>query len=284
MTVKKLFEKKFKKVLHKDGIWISVSSKQLTEKTIRSLIEHNRLHNILLLIPGSNKLFYRLPPIVQNTVISFVTYVQPPELEQWFVSVGSVKKSKDPVIIASMQKPFYIKWAKRFNTQIRKSHHPPRRILYKPPELATKADLARLFATGFSLCIYTGHGRSRGWSGYRGFRWEDIDAEKTYKPAGVVLSLSCSAFKDERNRIPFAMKWVKSGRLNTFCGFSTLVHIQPLIVISNHILDFIATHQKATLSSFVLYLNQRIGELENEKVVEEWKSFRIAGNPLMRIL
>ena len=59
VTVKKLFEKKFKTVLHKDCIWMGVSSKQLTEKTIRSFINKydNRLQNILLLIPESDKLF-----------------------------------------------------------------------------------------------------------------------------------------------------------------------------------------------------------------------------------
>ena len=195
-----------------------------------------------------------------------------------------MQKSKDPVIVASMQKPFYIKWAKRFNSQIRKSLPSDKTVLYRPPEKATKADLAKLFAAGFSLCIYTGHGRNRGWSGYRGFRWEDIEAEKMYRPAGMVLSLSCSAFKSERNKTPFAMKWVRSGRLNTFCGFSTLVHIQPLIVISNLILDFIATHKKATTHDFVLYLNQRVLESGNEAVVKEWMSFRVAGNPLVRIL
>lgn len=283
-SVQKIFEASFKKSLHPRAGWKSTSNR-ITAKLLDSLIKGSKtlVENIVVLAPNSNRPFENIPCVIEKTVISFVSYSKPADLQHWFTGVVSFKPGKHPFIVASMQKPFYIKWAKRFNSQIRKFHCKRYPVLYRPPETTTREDLARLFATGFTCCVYTGHGRSRGWSGYRGFRWNDIEVEKQYAASGSVISLSCSAFKMERSHIPFAVRWVASGRLNTFCGFSTPVHIQPLIIISNYILDFIAGRKTATVSDLIFYLNQRVGATENEEVIQEWKHFRIAGNPLARL-
>lgn len=284
-SVKRRFETRYSKAFHKQCKWIAVGPAQLNKKKIFAILNEAGYPpgNLVILLPEKNNLFYRLPPVLQNTVVSFVTYKQTTDLEPWFNSVKNYRQAEDRIVIASMQKPFYIKWAKNFFSAIKKNYGTSVRVLFRPPELATRKDLGKLFASGFRFCIYTGHGRDRGWSGYRGFRWEDIAGEEWSEISGSVLSLSCSAFNPQRINIPFAMQWIRSGRLNSFCGFCGAVHIQPLITISHFILDTIALQKKATVSSLVRSVNRQVLASENGAVIKEWQNFRIAGNPLMKI-
>lgn len=285
-AIREKFESEYGKVIHQDCAWSALPASKLNATHISSeLAKHQHfVEHLILLVPHSNQLIHKLPCILNDTVIGVVPYSRPSDIGAWFKAVRNLTNSENRVIIASMQKPFYIKWARKFCGDLKKHHGGSARISFKPPETATRADLGKSFASGFRFCIYTGHGRSRGWSGYRGLRWSDIDAQKAYNPSGGVLSLSCSAFDKKSRRKPFAMEWITSGRLNTFCGFSSQVQIQPLVVLSNYILDFISSRSQGTMSSLVRYLHQRVLESGNELVKREWKGFKIAGNPLVRVL
>ena len=284
-SIRNKFASKYQKVVHEDCAWLSLPAAKLNAKQVRSLLlrHENSVRHLILLVPLSNRLLFQLPCVWEDTVVAVVAYSRPSDVDAWFQGVKNLTQTENRVIITSMQKPFYLKWARKFCGDI-KQHHKDRRVLFKPPELATKKDIGKSFAAGFRFCIYTGHGRSRGWSGYRGLRWSDIDAEKEYNPSGGVLSLSCSAFDIKSRRQPFAMQWVTSGRLNTFCGFASQVQIQPLVILSNYILDFLANHSQGTIAGLARYLNQRVLENGNEMVMREWRSFKIAGNPLVQVL
>jgi Peptidase family C25 len=284
-AVKLLYYDQYRKCLHKRCKWESFSLKQLTKKKIEEMVQlyKESISCIVIMLPAKNTLLYQLPVVVYKTVISFVPYTHIKDVGQWFAGLQSYSAKGNPSIITTMQKPFYIKWAKRFYHALKKQADTEKKILYKPPESTTKNELGGLFAKGFQFCIYSGHGRSRGWSGYRGFRWQDLETSKLVKPSGVVLSLSCSAFKQERNHVPFAIQWVLSGRLGSFCGFSSAVHIQPLIVLSNYILDYFEQHKTATLYTLLIYLQKAIEKNGDAAVLKEWQAFKVVGNPYVKL-
>jgi Peptidase family C25 len=275
----------YQKNIHKNSVWKVIAPAQITIKAIHAILEQYaiKVQTILLIYPKNNNWYEQLPPVIGTTVISTLPYEKPTDIESWFLSVKNYPKQNNSSILASMQKPFYIKWAKRFYTSLKKNRQKGYMVLYKPPETTTKNELAHLFAQGFCFCIYTGHGRSRGWSGYRGFRWQDVNAVPLIQVSGVVLSLSCSAFKQERKNIPFATQWVLSGRLNSFCGFANAVHIQPLITLSNYILAFLETNKQHKLHQLVLYMHKKVMETNDASLLNEWNHFCIVGNPLIRI-
>ena len=69
------------------------------------------------------------------------------------------------------------------------------------------------------IVLYFGHGRSRGWSGYRGIRWHHIKKTIQEEPnVGSVISMTCDNLKFENNKIPFGVKWVKDKKAYSFFG------------------------------------------------------------------
>lgn len=279
------FASRYASVLDPACIWVATGHTEPELEDIYMLLDgyDTPVRYMVLIMPLTSVLFSGIQPVIRSTVVACLPYSTLKDVENWFDAVCKYHNASK-IIITTMQKPFYVKWSRLFCTLLKQLHATKHTIVYKPPEITTKKELAKLLSAGFGLCLYTGHGRPRGWSGYRGIRWADISDVPCPKPSGVVLSLSCSAFRIENKQQPFAIQWLLSGRIVAFAGFTAQVQIQPLIVISHLILDFIAEHDKATFGDLVKYIDGKVAQAGQPAVMEVWKSFRLAGNPLVCIL
>jgi len=74
-------------------------------------------------------------------------------------------------------------------------------------------DLVRALALGPAAAVYLGHGRPAGWSGYTGIRAQHVGtpAVPDWRPASVVLSLTCHVASRHRVGLSFAENLVTSG-------------------------------------------------------------------------
>ena len=161
---------------------------------------------IVALIPKSTDLLkVGSGPCVAGMPIGLIPVEDPEELWLWLQVVRDRKIStlKNNYQVLSMWKPFYLNWANRFVTAIRKGLEAKEASVTPLYADETSRDmLCEALWAGPQLALYIGHGRSRGWSGYRGFRWEHIAAQAQAHPVGSLLTLTCDNLKPGRDGNP----------------------------------------------------------------------------------
>jgi hypothetical protein len=243
----------------------------------------------VVLMPSHGKRAPALPYPMQlgSTVVGTVPYARVEDVQRWLRAVRAAAGGRDTTLITAMQKPLYVLWAERIARTFRAAR-PERTVSVKLPESTTCGDLAAELARGFRLCIYAGHGRGRGWSGYRGVRFADLEAafeEQGAGPAhagGAVISLSCATLCAEREGItPFGVQWLGSGRLGAYLGATGPVEIEPLARITALLLEARAALQACCLADLVRYVTRGIHG--QPSLQNEWSKFRLLGNPLQRV-
>jgi hypothetical protein len=84
----------------------------------------------------------------------------------------------------------YLQLAERMEANLRAGGTLPFPVLRWTAERLTRDDLALGLRTGLGLAIYFGHGRPRGWAGYRGVRLEHL-VRSNGEPLGALLSVTC---------------------------------------------------------------------------------------------
>ena len=133
---------------------------------------------------------------------------------------------------------------------------------------------------GCSLAVYVGHGRSRGWSGYRGFRWSHMENTVQRKPIGTLISFSCSSLKsDKKNSLPFGLQWILSGRACTILASCGSLQLNALKVIGNIFLESVSSPDVSSIDELLFTMNDKIRSLNNPALLKNWGNFRLTGNP-----
>jgi hypothetical protein len=249
-------------------------SVQSVEKQI--LKYKHAITTVVLLLPFGHPAYEQFPAVLQHKSLGLVVYENDSCISNWLESVASYKKTNRKLLITGMQKPFYEKWCRKIYSAL-KASRTKNTVQLKLPFSIVKEALAKEFAKGFATCIYCGHGRSRGWSGYRGIRWADIGREKNSAVSGLVISLSCSTLKINKQTKPFGLEWVNSKRLCAFLGCKTAVHIQPLIVITGFLIEAFAKKNRS-IGAMLIEMDHKIKSCSTA-VQEEWKNFILIGNP-----
>ncbi len=228
----------------------------------------------------------QFPPIcTSDLLISLFFYKTPNDISNWIKAIGSYNEGpNDEVLVLGMMKPFYIKWAGRVYDCLSNERYGNKKTSKHLPDNTTKVELAYRLSKGCTLAIYVGHGRSRGWSGYRGFRWSHISRFDQTKPIGTMISLSCSSVKqDKTESIPMGIQWVMDGRNCVFIGSTESVKIRPLENITRILLDSISVSEIKRVDQLILQVNDKIRKLQKPDVSSIWDSFRLIGNPLQTL-
>lgn len=221
-------------------------------------------------------------PVVDGVPVGIVAYEDERQLERWFGALGAFRADESRILVTAMQKPSYVAWAQRL-AQAFATDVAPALTSLRLPATTTRDELAALLGDGFRLCLYAGHGRSRGWSGYRGLRWPHLAAVPARGIGGSVVSLSCSALR--RDRVlsrPFGLEWIWSGRLCSFLGTVDALRMRSLVRIAGFMLAS-REARPATIGALVCAVHDRVLDAHDEELAADWCRFRLVGHPLQPI-
>lgn len=225
----------------------------------------------------------RFPPVcIGGWVVALVFYRSPADIARWIGALGGFdRRLCRDTLVMGMMKPFYVKWAERFHRELQGADTAGARIEKRLPDTTTRSELSDLLSRGLKLGIYIGHGRSRGWSGYRGFRWEHVEEHTQSAPIGSMISLSCSSLKQDKvASVPSGLNWIMSGRCCAFFGACDAVKIQPLVHIARIMLELLSSPSVARLDELLRLTAQRVALIDEAEVADNWARFRLIGNPL----
>jgi hypothetical protein len=222
---------------------------------------------------------------IDHWLLSLVFYKNDHELFNWHHALNNYSKGPSKkVFVLGMMKPFYMRWANQFYSCFKKEKCFGKETSKCLPDTTTNTELAQTLSKGCALAIYVGHGRSRGWSGYRGFRFCHMEETEQSHPVGVLFSFSCSGLKaDKKDSIPFGLQWITTGRACTSIAASESLQIKPLEIIANVFMESISTSRLFRVDELLFKMNEKIKKINDPQVAVNWQCFRLIGNPFQRL-
>lgn len=253
-------------------------------KTVNTLAEKlDPAKDYLLVIAGSRRaagnVIDSFMPRGIPTGIVFAN--KPGDLSHWLYSLDKPVPGREKrMAVLSMWKDFYLKWADLYSSALQKGYSGNGISVEKwYADEISKTEVGNLLSKGPSLAIYVGHGRSRGWTGYRGLRWHDIEKHRNFNPIGTLMSVTCKNLLVENNKVPFGVKWVMTGRARTFMGAVHDVKINPLKKISNRFIKVFESGEYSDFSSILRIIDTEIKSSDDKEVLKCWNKFRLIGDP-----
>lgn len=241
---------------------------------------------ILLVVPRGHSPADLVPaPALNGTPVGLIFASADDQLTPWLRAVGEFPHRADrELAVLAMWKPFYLEWGARFAAALRDGFGADStRVRSWFADEVTREELCERLAHGQNLVLYVGHGRERGWSGYRGLRWRHIDGVPLTRPIGAVVSLTCSNLKAPRaGDRAFGLNWVGSGRACAFFGAADSVRLRPLASIASDMIKEISSGAHRDLAGFIAALDRRIRAAATPPVLATWNRFRLIGNPVQR--
>jgi hypothetical protein len=142
---------------------------------------------------------------------------------------------------------------------------------------ASRVDRVRLcewLATGPSLCVYVGHGRARGWGGYQGCDWTDVDRVARRRPAGAVVSLACGTLRAGDDQ-PFGVRFVCAGRALSYLGCPGDVTVDAVVALTDALGAALVEGPPATVGDLLVTLDDRV----EGATAAALRTFRLVGLP-----
>lgn len=286
-SVQEKTEEKLKNVLGVD-FWITPNSIPYKKETICSLLKKKGVTsgNIIVFVKYGRRNPSDFPEIcLENYVISLVFYKDFSDITNWIKAVDDFSEKKPEKVLAlAMMKPFYMKWGEKIYQCLRKERYAKNIVSKHFGDTTTNLELGKKLSKGCNLAVYVGHGRSRGWSGYRGFRWKHLAINKQLAPIGSLISLSCSSLMhDKEMSLPMGLQLIMEGRSCSFLGTWDAVQIVPLRTITTILLDLFSEDRQQPLGELLYQAHQRIIAIEDPAVTENWFNFRLIGNPFQLV-
>lgn len=286
-TIKNRVEKQLVVTL-KNNSWITPNSIPYKKNKIVSILQKNNIQNgnVIILVKYGNRNPADFPEIYfNNYLLSIVFYKNYLDILLWLNAINQFDKKKSQKALSlAMMKPFYLEWGNKIYNSLKKQRYNLVDVKKHFADSTTAKELSKILSTGSRLAIYVGHGRSRGWTGYRGFRWKHIELFKQKNPIGCFIALSCSSlFHDKKETIPLHMQLVMEGRNCTFLGTWDSVKIIPLRIIVKIILDIFSKKKQEPIGEVLKQVSLTILKLKNPLVEDSWKKFKLLGNPLQKI-
>lgn len=222
-------------------------------------------------------------PCLAGVPVGLVPMATASALDPW---LSALEARRHPVAggpeveVLAMWKPLYLAWAERFTTALRGSDRDgPARVRDSTADRVDRAEVCRRLARGPALAIYLGHGRVRGWSGYRGLRFGHVESVPVVRPVGVLLSLTCKTLAAERGHSPFGLRWIRTGRACAVLGAVEAVEIGPLEEIADALLALLGDGTERTLGSLIAELDAGLRRQGSPGALRNWTRFRLLGDP-----
>jgi hypothetical protein len=234
----------------------------------------------LLILPYARLRAYWPPLFAGDRCIQPLPFTDPAACERWVAAFSAQAEAPSRAVVSCMQKPFYDQWARRIATRLGNIAR-FEEVLLKRPCDTDRAELAAVLADGYRLAFYCGHGRSRGFSGYRGIRWEHLAAPPLRRPGGAFISLTCSTLAaDKQHSNPIGIDWINSGRLVSYVGFADAVRIAPLARITHLLLRELG--DAATLKAWLRRVRAAV-PADDAEALETFAALRLVGSAEVRL-
>ena len=268
--------------------WLTPKSIPYKKDTIVKLLNQNGVHhgNVILFVQYGKRNPADFPEIcVDDLVLSLVFYKTVADIVNWMMAIKLYSKVQpQKVLTLAMMKPLYMKWGEKIYQCLRRHRYNKGQVKRHFADTTTNVELGHKLSRGCTLAIYVGHGRSRGWSGYRGFRWRHLEQFKQTVPIGSLISLSCnSLLHDKKESLPMGLQLIMEGRSCTFFGTWDSVHIVPLRTITKILLAIFTNAQKVTVGELIADAHSQVLALNDALVLENWLKFRLIGSPFQII-
>ena len=266
--------------------WVDLLKNDLCRSIQKFQSDH--LANILVIASRDNNLNEIIPgPCFQGVPVGILLADHSDELLPWLQAIRDthLKTTTDSYHVLAMWKPFYLMWANRFVSAMMEGFSQNgSRVIPLFADNTSRDTLCEALWQGPQLALYVGHGRSRGWSGYRGFRWKHIAENKQIRPIGSLITLTCDNLKPGREgKVPFGVRWVLTGRAGAFLGAIDSIEVKPLETIAQFFLDHFASGEITNVGQLISSVNQNVNDCGDHTVHENWSCFRLIGNPLQRL-
>lgn len=226
-------------------------------------------------------------PCWDGTPVGLLPVNHPEELIPWFQAIQETRfqPTAPSYQILSMWKPFYIQWANRFVAALKEGlPSNGSNVIPLFADETSRDSLCHALWNGPKLALYVGHGRSRGWSGYRGFRWEHLAAQEQVRPVGALMTITCDNLKPGRaGEMSFGERWVLTGRAGAFFGATDSIKIKPLQTIARSFLSHFSSGEITNLGQLISFVDRDVHDGDDADVKANWSRFRIIGNPLQQL-
>lgn len=226
-------------------------------------------------------------PVINGVPVGIVFADQLGDLECWLHSLDKMRNDNRPTLWASlaMNKTFYLDWGQRFNQWMVEGMG--LRNGYSALWMAdaiTKDEICHKLSQGPQLAIYAGHGRSRGWTGYRGLRWEHIEKVPYQMPCGTLISLACDTLKIQKGKPSFGLQWIRYGRACAYIGSVASVGIQANADFSSFLGEILKAGYCNTIGELLVEVDRKI-EFEStpSDARKGFNTYRLLGNPLQAL-
>jgi hypothetical protein len=246
--------------------------------------ERSREGGILAICRQGASLIDAAPgPCLDGIPVGVVPAEQARDLTPWLNALR-LKPARSYHVLA-MWKPFYLAWGERFVSALQVGYGSAEAtVMAEFADNTTREALCRSLWQGPQLALYLGHGRSRGWSGYRGFRWHHVAAGDQVRPVGALIALTCDNLKPGRNgEAAFGARWVIEGRATAFLGAIQALDIPALEVIAGFLLGHFSSGLCRTLGEIMAAVDGDVGMCADAAIRQNWSHFRLVGNPLQAL-
>jgi len=180
-----------------------------------------------------------------------------------------------------MAQDFYLTWGRRFARWMRTAASDGISVRAWLADGFTRDEVCQFLTDGPSLVVYSGHGRARGWSGYRALRWEHIAAVPLTRSAGVVISLACDTLRRTRGVFPFGCRWVAEGRSCAYLGSVARLGVTANVAFARVLGEILAQGRCRTIGQLLTAI---VGHLTSRprmvSAQSGFSTYRLIGNPL----
>lgn len=236
----------------------------------------------LLFVPLSIPAEEALSHIILNGKACGIQYYR--EIEEIHLYLSNPQSfqraASGEIYTLAMWKDFYMQLAEEISTRLEESSLEVSRHF---ADETSQEELVDLLTSNpcKNLVMYFGHGRSRGWSGYRGIRWSHFQPVIQERPmVGNLISFTCDNLKSEHNRIPFGVQWVLEGKAHSFFGTTDSVKIFPMKRICHMTADLISQGSCQNIGELVVGIDKQIKKIDRQDLSECWSKFRLIGSPM----
>jgi hypothetical protein len=138
-------------------------------------------------------------------------------------------------------------------------------------DLVSRRELSRRLVTHrIPLLFYLGHGRERGWAGYRGLRIHHL--EPPPEPMGLVVSLSCRTLE-------FGRQLVGEGYAQAFLGADDAMGVPGLTKLVSILARVFATESglPATAADLLSATQQYVSRATSVELKDAWAQLQLLG-------
>lgn len=179
--------------------------------------------------------------------------------------------SREPKrVILAMWKSSYLRRANTLQVGL-KSAYGEAGVARWTSDLVGRQDLCHRLATHrIPLAFYLGHGRERGWSGYRGLRIHHL--QQPAEPVGLVVSLSCRT-------LVFGRQLVEKGYARAFLGSDQAMGVPGLTRLVATIANVFANENRLlkTADDFLTITDRYVTLSTSDELQDVWSQLQLIG-------